>query len=277
MDRLEAHRCFYASLVTASVGVGKGPVRDVFAATPREHFIGPGPWRVTTGLGYIETPSDDPAFLYQDILIALTEGSSINNGQPSLHALCLSALDVHAGETVIHVGAGAGYYTALLSKLVGPEGQVSAYEVDQQLAERARANLTGYRNVTVRARSGSVGPLPACDIMYVNAGATAPLDVWLNALRPLGRLLFPLTPEEGFGAMLLISRLEGDQLRAHSVSRCMFIPCVGARDEETARKLSLAFKDKAPEEVRSLRRNSAPDETCWIAGKGWWLSTAPPA
>ncbi|MDQ2711174.1 MAG: protein-L-isoaspartate(D-aspartate) O-methyltransferase [Acidobacteriota bacterium] len=263
--------------MTASVGVGKGPVRDAFAATPREHFVGPGPWKVTTGLGYIETPSDDPAFLYQDILIALTEGGSINNGQPSLHALCLSALDAHAGETVIHVGAGTGYYTALLAKLVGPEGELSAYEVDRQLAGRARTNLAGYRNVTVHARSGSIGPLPACDILYVNAGATAPLDVWLDALRPRGRLLFPLTPEEGFGAMLLITRIEGHQFRARSVSRAMFIPCVGARDEDTARKLSLAFKNKPPEEVRSLRRNASPDETCWIAGKGWWLSTAPPA
>ncbi len=276
MDRVQAHRFFYAELVTASVGVGKGAVREAFAATRREQFVGPGPWRVTTGLGYIETPSDDPAFLYQDILIALTEGGSINNGQPSLHALCLSALDVHAGETVVHVGAGTGYYTALLARLAGPEGKVSAYEVDRPLAERACANLADYRNVSVHARSGSIGPLPACDILYVNAGATAPLDVWLDALRLNGRLLFPLTPEEGFGAMVLITRLEGHQFRARSVSRCMFIPCVGARDEETAQKLSLAFKNKLPEEVRSLRRNVAPDETCWVGGKGWWLSTAPP-
>jgi protein-L-isoaspartate(D-aspartate) O-methyltransferase len=27
--------------------------------------------------------------------------------------------------------------------------------------------------------------------------------------------------------------------------------------------------------VRSLRRDSSPDETCWCAGGGWWLSTAP--
>ena len=30
-------------------------------------------------------------------------------------------------------------------------------------------------------------------------------------------------------------------------------------------------------DVRSLRRGTPPDDTCWCAGKGWWLSIAPPA
>jgi protein-L-isoaspartate(D-aspartate) O-methyltransferase len=54
----------------------------------------------------------------------------------------------------------------------------------------------------------------------------------------------------------------------------MFIPCVGARDEEMASKLAEAFQNGAMKNVRSLRRNSAPDETRWCAGNGWWLSTA---
>jgi len=228
---------------------------------------------VFTAAGYIETPSDDPAFLYQDITVALKSEGSINNGQPTLHAACLASLNPRDGETVVHIGAGAGYYTALLAKLVGPTGAVTAYEIEPDLAERAAENLADLPNVTVHHRSGSEGSLPDCDVMYVNAGATGPLDTWLDALRPGGgRLLFPLTPAEGAGGMLLITRTGPDSYDARFVCRALFIPCAGARDEETAKKLSEAFRRDDLKDVKSLRRHTAPDETAWCSGPGWWLS-----
>jgi protein-L-isoaspartate(D-aspartate) O-methyltransferase len=65
-----------------------------------------------------------------------------------------------------------------------------------------------------------------------------------------------------------------DHFDARFLCPAMFVPCVGARDEETAQKLSVAFKRGDFRNVRSLRRNSQPDETCWCAGDGWWLSNA---
>lgn len=274
MDHLEAHRSFFARLITASAGVPPqdGRLAAAFAATPRERFVGPGPWKVFTAVGYIDTPTDDPAFLYQDVTVALKAEGQINNGQPILHALCLSALKVKEGETVLHVGAGTGYYSAILARLVGPAGSVVASEIEEELAERAAANLSDLPQVMVQRRSGSEGPLPACDGIYVNAGATAPLDCWLDALRPGGRLLFPLTPAQGPGGMLLVTRTAADAFDARMVCRAMFIPCVGARDEETAQRLTAAFQ--RPDTVRSLHRATPPDTTCWCAGDGWWLSTA---
>ena len=144
MDRLEAHRAYYAKLVTASAGV---PPTDrlvaAFASVPRERFVGPGPWRVFTAGGYVATP-DDPACLYQDVVVALKSEAQINNGQPTLHAACLAALRVQPGEAIVHVGAGSGYYTAILAELVGPAGSVVAYELDADLAQRASENLAGY-------------------------------------------------------------------------------------------------------------------------------------
>jgi protein-L-isoaspartate(D-aspartate) O-methyltransferase len=277
MDRVEAHRAWYARLVTATAGIPptEHRLREAFASTPRERFVGAGPWRVFTRVGYIETPSDDPALLYQDITVALKSEQQINNGQPSLHAVCLAALGVCEGEAVVHVGAGTGYYSALLARLAGPTGSVAAYEIDPELAERAAANLAAHPNVKVHHRSGTDGQLPACDAVYVNAGATGPVDVWLDCLRPGGRLLFPLTPDQGPGAMLLVTRAAGDRFAARFVCGAMFIPCIGARDEETAQRLSAAFQRGGLEEVRSLRRGTPPDPTSWCSGRGWWLSTAP--
>jgi len=275
MDRLEAHRSFFSRLITATVGVpgGKGRLADAFAATPRERFVGPGPWRVFTAGGYISTPSDDPAILYQDITVALEGEGQINNGQPTLHALCLNTLNVKEGETVVHIGAGTGYYTAVLARLAGPAGAVFAYEIEERLALRAAANLADLPQASVHARSGAEGPLPECDVLYVSAGATAPMDAWLDSLRPGGRLLFPLTPAQGAGGLLLVTRTAEERFTARFLGRVMFIPCVGARDEETAQKLTAAFNRGDVQRVQSLHRSTPPDDNCWVAGNRWWLGT----
>jgi protein-L-isoaspartate(D-aspartate) O-methyltransferase len=279
MASLEIHRTFFAELITAEAGKPQSRLTSAFASTPRERYLGPGPWKVFTGLGYVTTPSDDPELLYQDILVALDEERQINNGQPSLHAVCLAALNVQAGDIVVHIGAGTGYYTAVLANLVGPIGEVFAYEIEPDLAQQASGALSDLPNVKVYARSGAEAPLPTCDVVYANAGATAPLDIWLDALRPSGRLLFPLTPDgvggmPGPGGMLLITRVSENGFNAHFISPAMFIPCVGARDEETAGKLAEAFERRDLGTVRSLQRKTLPDETCWCSGKGWWLSTS---
>jgi protein-L-isoaspartate(D-aspartate) O-methyltransferase len=270
---------FYAELITSSVGMPKSRLTSAFTATPRERYLGPGPWKVFTARGYIQTPSDDPAFLYQDIVVSLDEERGINNGQPMLHALCLAALNVIEGETVVHVGAGSGYYTAVLAELAGPSGEVFAYEIEPALAERATQCLAGRPNVTVRRQSGAEDPIPNAAAIYVSAGSTAPLRIWLDALRRSGRLLFPLTPDgvgemPGTGGMLLIRRVTEEQFDARFISPAMFIPCVGARDEETARRIGEAFKRGDYRKVRSLRLETSPDETCWCSGNGWWLSTS---
>lgn len=276
MDRLDACRLWFARLVTANAGIPETEERliSAFSSTPRERFTGKGPWQVFTRMGYLETPGDDPVFLYQDVTVALKKDQQINNGQPTLHAVSLAALGVKEGEAVVHVGAGTGYYTALLAKLTGPSGSVAAYEIDPELAERAAENLADHSEVTVHCRSGAEGPLPACDVLYVSAGATAPLDVWLDAIRPGGRLLFPLTPAQGPGAMLLLTHGKDGQWAARFVCSALFIPCFGARDDETAQRLSEAFRRGDLAAVRSLRRGTPPDASCWFAGAGWWLSTA---
>lgn len=69
MERLEAHRRLFSRLVTANVGIAnpEHPLVKAFASVPRERFVGTGPWQIFTAGGYIETSSDDPALIYQDI------------------------------------------------------------------------------------------------------------------------------------------------------------------------------------------------------------------
>jgi protein-L-isoaspartate(D-aspartate) O-methyltransferase len=274
MDRVEAHRLLFAKLITANAGIAAGSeLEAAFASTPRERFVGPPPWRIFTRSGYVESPTDDPAMIYQDVVISLGGEGHFNNGQPTLHAFCLTALNIEKGDRIVHVGAGTGYYTTLMAKLVGESGKVDAYEVVPEFARRATSYLAEFPYVTVHARSGTEGPLPECDVLYVNAGATGPIDVWLDALRLGGRLLFPMTPDDGSGGMLLITRQEDGRFTARFLLQAQFVGCVGARDEALGRRLSEAFRGSGWAKVKSLHRDDAPDESCWIAGNGWWLST----
>lgn len=270
MDLAE-HRARFGRSMANRAGVSEeGKIARVFAATPRENFLGPPPWRIF-GSESEGTVVDDPAQLYQDVLVQLKGEAAINNGQPSLHALCLAALKIMPGETVIHVGAGTGYYTAMLAELVGEGGRVEAFEIENDLAEKATENLKAMPWIRVHAGSGTAGVLPACDVLYVSAGATAPLTVWLDALRIGGRLLFPLTPDEGYGGMLLVSRVEGEYA-ARFLCGAKFVGCHGGRDAITARRLENCFRRGHANEVRSLHRDDCPDESAWCGGEGWWLS-----
>ncbi len=274
MDRVEAHRLLFAKLITANAGIAAGSeLEAAFASTPREQFVGPPPWRIFTRSGYVESPTADPAMLYQDVVISLGGEGPFNNGQPTLHAFCLAALNIKKGDAIVHVGAGTGYYTTLMAKLVGESGKVDAYEIVPEFSRRATSYLAEFPFVTVHERSGAERPLPDCEVLYVNAGATGPIDVWLDALRPAGRLLFPMTADDGTGGMLLITKLEDGSFSARFLLQAQFVGCVGAREEQDGKKLSEAFRNGGWVKVKSLHRGDTPDESCWVAGDGWWLST----
>lgn len=268
-------RRFYARLITA--GLSHSGIADAFERVPRESFVGPGPWKVPVQGGYLDTETDHPAVLYQDLLVALAPESGVHNGEPSLHAKCLAAAAPRHGERVIHVGSGTGYYTAILAELVGSTGSVDAFEIVPSLAERATGNLAGIRTVQVHCRSALDADLPSADVIYVSAGATHVPSKWLDALSVGGRLVMPLTPGVGrLGFMLAVTRFTHDQYTARSVTPAGFIPCVGAQDAEEAQRLVAALAAWSPDTIRSLRRSSQPDETAWLVGSDWWLSTAEP-
>jgi protein-L-isoaspartate(D-aspartate) O-methyltransferase len=270
---LEEQRAAFGRKMASSAGESEqSAIAKVFQSTPREAFVGPPPWRIFGDWENGGEVVDDPAFLYQDVLVQLKGEAAINNGQPSLHAICLAGLHVRGGETAVHVGAGTGYYTAMLGRLVGPEGRVEAYEIESDLAWRAAENLRGMPWVRVHAGSGTAGQLPECDVLYVSAGATSPLPVWLDALRVGGRLLFPLTPDEGYGGMLLVTRC-AEGYAARFLCGARFVGCVGARDTASEARVAECFRRGNAGRVRSLWRNDPPDETAWCAAEGWWLST----
>ena len=153
--RLGIIRRAYAKRVMAAAGVDDRRIEAAFAAVPREAFLSQGPWQVvrwsaaTSRSDYVRTPSRDPVYLYDDVAVAIVPERALNNGVPSFLAALITSASPKPGEHAVHIGAGVGYYTAILAHLVGRRGRVTAIELDPLLAERASKNLAAQRNVRV--------------------------------------------------------------------------------------------------------------------------------
>ncbi|MBZ9906210.1 protein-L-isoaspartate O-methyltransferase [Mesorhizobium sp. BR115XR7A] len=271
MSDLEDIRTFYARLMAVNAASSDPRLEEVFASVPREAFLGPGPWTVITGNGTVTTPSADPAHICQNVLVALDTDKGINNGEPFLHAMWIGKLAPKPGEAITHIGAGSGYYTALLAKLVSPSGTVTAFEIDENLAGLARKNLETYGNATIVHGDAVTSPLPPSDIIYVNAGVVAPPAGWLKALRPGGRMIFPWRPAERVPLAMLVTRTEKG-FACDPFMRAWFIPCFGA---------SLAdFAAKIPTREQATRSRSIwlvedrqPDRTATAIFEHVWFSS----
>jgi protein-L-isoaspartate(D-aspartate) O-methyltransferase len=120
MDRhseLAATRYAYAKQILATAGVSDQRLEQAYGSVPREHFLGPGPWEIATEEGtYFTTSSADPAHLYTDSVVSILPERGLNNGQPSFHVSLMANAALRGGEHVVHIGAGAGYYSARVQR-----------------------------------------------------------------------------------------------------------------------------------------------------------------
>jgi protein-L-isoaspartate(D-aspartate) O-methyltransferase len=269
---LEQIRGFFASMMAVASGSADPRLERVFELVRREAFLGPGPWHISIDRRTVETPSADPAFLYQNVLVRLDTAKGINNGEPFLHAAWIGAVEPKAGDAICHVGAGTGYYSAILAVLALPGGSVNAFEIDKGLARRARSNLEPFDNVSVIEGDATRLPLPPSDLIYVNAGVIAPPAGWLSPLRPHGRMIFPWRPSELVGLAVVVTRT-GAGFRVKPLMPSWFIPCVGASDAEESEKIP-GMREAWSARSVWLTSDREPDETAVAIYRELWFSSA---
>ena len=308
-SRLSGARKRYARKIRRKAQLRSRLLVQAFAEVERERYLGPGPWWLRGGvqslrrLGYWRTRDDHPRHLYNDVLVGIFPERGLNNGLPSALALWFENLDLKRGERVVHIGCGTGYYSAILAHVVGPAGHVTAVEINDELAERARQNLAHLRHVEVLHADGSNFDLSAADVVFVNAGATHPPRPWLETLRSGARFMFPMitTHEVSMttfrrvgsqnqnqvranpvwarmrmaGVMLLVARRRSTYTVA-PVSGVGMFPCIGAVERDADARVARALEGGGYESVSSLRRSDHPaDNTCWLHGTDFCFSTLP--
>ncbi len=279
---LRLRRQFYAEDIALLANLHTPGLVEALATVPRERFLPPGPWFIKSDADVAgparRTPDADPRHVCHNVAVAIDRERQLFNGQPSFVAMLIDALGLTGGGRAVHIGAGTGYYTALLAHAVGQAGRVLAIEVDPALAARSRTNLETMPWVEVREGDGT-GPIGEADAILVNAGVTHPLAGWLDALGPGGRIVLPLTtagypgmgPTIGKGLVVLVTR--DAAFTARTLTFAAIYSAIGIRDPAMDARVGEAFKRNPFPRLTALRRDPhEPLRSCWLHGDGWCLT-----
>jgi protein-L-isoaspartate(D-aspartate) O-methyltransferase len=166
---------------------------------------------------------------YDDRPLPIGAGQTIS--QPYVVALMSELLALKATDTVLEIGTGSGYQTAILARLAA---SVSSIEIVPSLAERAKKVLDalGYKNIELKIGDGFFGweergPFDA--ILLTAAAPTIPEPLW-RQLREGGRLVMPLG-EEGKSQRLIRARKSAGQPVIEDFTAVLFVPLRGAVQE----------------------------------------------
>jgi protein-L-isoaspartate(D-aspartate) O-methyltransferase len=173
-----------ADRVVAANRIGSERVAAALHAVPRHLFL----------------PGLPPERAYRDAAIVTKRdpaGQPISSSsQPAIMAIMLDQLNLAPGHRVLEIGAGTGYNAALMSHIVGPEGQVTSVDIDPELTARARQHLAsaGFADVRVVCADGIEGAPEGApyDRVIATVGVADLAPAWLAQAAAQARIVVPL-------------------------------------------------------------------------------------
>ena len=202
-----ARKKMVAEQMTAR-GVQDPRVLDVMGRIPRHEFVDPGMAR--------QAYEDHP----------LNIGLKQTISQPYMVAFMTEALELKGSESVLEIGTGCGYQTAVLCELCR---HIFSIERLSSLSNRARRVLyhLGYINFSLRIGDGTLGwPEKApFDAILVTAGATEIPQALLKELKEGGRLVMPRGGAES--QELVRVRKKRGRFTEEFLGDCRFVKLVG--------------------------------------------------
>ena len=158
---------------------------------------------------------------------ALPIGAAQTISQPYIVARMTELLELAPHHSVLEIGTGSGYQTALLAVLAR---RVYSLERIAELAQQAipRIRQLGFENVKIQVFDGSVGwsEWAPYDRILVAAGAPKVPEPLLGQLAPGGSLLIPEGDRQAQRLVLYRKSARGE-LRRKEGEEVGFVPLVG--------------------------------------------------
>jgi protein-L-isoaspartate(D-aspartate) O-methyltransferase len=152
--------------------------------------------------------------------------------QPYIVALMTDMLEIEDDDTILEIGTGSGYQTAILAELCK---QVYTIEYIPALADMAKARLKrlGYDNIEAISGNGYDGwPEHApYDGIIVTAAASHIPKPLIEQLKPGGRLVIPVGRPHLYQELTLVEKDEAGEITIKEVLGVAFVPLQGERDE----------------------------------------------
>ena len=158
---------------------------------------------------------------------ALPIGNMQTISQPFMVALMTNLLELDRGSTVLEIGAGSGYQTAVLSALAG---RVFALERIGDLARIGQSNIRklGCYNATIKCFDGTMGwsEFAPYDAILVAAGSPEVPEPLIAQLAIGGHLVIPVgrTPDKQI-LVRVIKTESGVLYEEHGP--CVFVKLIG--------------------------------------------------
>ncbi len=190
-------------------GIDDLEVLQLFDQVPRHLFLPQGVWPRA----------------YEDAAIPIEYSQTAS--QPSLQALYLTILKPTPDDTVLEIGTGSGYLTALLALTAD---RVYSVERVRELSARARVALDDLRlkNVALMVGDGTIGwrKYAPFDVIVVSAASPSIPQAFLDQLGEGGRMLIPVGSKESQD-LVLVRRVDGEIEQEVIQDGCTFVPLLG--------------------------------------------------
>ena len=163
---------------------------------------------------------------YGDFCLPIGEGQTIS--QPYIVALMTQSLQLGKDMTVLEIGTGCGYQTAILSLLCG---KVYTVERLKPLLVKARQifDQLYYVNIVCKIDDGSMGwkaNAPYDAIIVTASGPTIP-EALLSQLADPGIMVLPVGDRHG-QELIVINKIQG-QINKTTIEMVRFVPLIGSQ------------------------------------------------
>ena len=159
---------------------------------------------------------------YHDRPLPIACGQTIT--APSVVGMMAAALDATDRHSVLEVGTGSGYQTAILSRLARRVTTLERFRTLLRSAE-ARWQTLGIHNVSAVLADGALGwsRQAPFDRIIVNAASAAPPVRLIAQLTDSGILIAPIGPAEGAQRLTLFQR-RGQEVDTRDLGEARFLP-----------------------------------------------------
>ncbi|MBW1679049.1 MAG: protein-L-isoaspartate(D-aspartate) O-methyltransferase [Deltaproteobacteria bacterium] len=173
---------------------------------------------------HLFVPGELRARAYRDGPLSIGEGQTIS--QPYMVALMTEGLGLNGGETVLEIGTGSGYQTAILAELADTVYTIERITI---LSEKAQPVLRemGYRNIHFKVSDGTYGwpGRGPFDGIIVTAGAPEISQVLVDQLKEGGILVIPVGSRYS-QTLYRVTKKKGN-IEKENLTLCIFVPLVG--------------------------------------------------
>ncbi|MFC1524549.1 protein-L-isoaspartate(D-aspartate) O-methyltransferase [Thermodesulfobacteriota bacterium] len=161
---------------------------------------------------------------YGDFPLPIGEGQTIS--QPYIVALMTQALELKGEETVLEIGTGCGYQTAVLACICE---KVFSVERIKPLLVKARRLLDSLQilNVVCKVDDGTLGwpeNSPYDAIMVTAAGPDIPQPL-IDQLKDPGRMVIPVG--DRMSQQLIVVHKNGGQISTRTIEHVRFVSLIG--------------------------------------------------